>query len=247
MRADDVAFAEGRGCYTAVRIRGGKPRFAARHLRRLEAGADALGLGRPDPERVLRALQELAEAALPGGEGIVRLQLSRDSGGALHLVAVPRGLGEDPPEWSAIVAPFRHDGGTLLPGGHKLTNRLALALAGDAARRAGAQEALLFDASGLLVEGARSNLVVVDAGGRPATPPLSRGGVDGIARQLARERVPGIAERDVDAAGLRAAREIVALNAARGAVPIVSLDGRPVGDGCGGPFARRLAEALDAD
>ena len=45
VRADDSSFTEGRGCYTSIRIRGGEPRFLARHLRRLRDGAAALGLG----------------------------------------------------------------------------------------------------------------------------------------------------------------------------------------------------------
>lgn len=247
MRADDGAFTEGRGCYTTVRIRAGRPRFAERHARRLQAGAAALGLGPVEPERVARALAELAAAALPDGEGIVRLQLSCDADGELHLVGVPRALGDDPPLWRAIVAPFRHPGELALPGGHKLTNRLALALAGDAARDAGAQEALLLDAAGRLVEGGRSNVLVVDAGGRVSTPPLGRGAVDGIARRLVLERVAEVAERDVPEPELRAAREIVAVNAVRGAVPVVVLDGVAVGDGRRGPWAQRLAAALDAD
>ncbi len=245
--ADDSAFAEGRGCYSALRIRGGKPRFLERHQQRLARGAEALGLGRLDPDQVARAVETLARAAFPDGEGIVRLQLSRDAGGTLHLVGVPRGLGDEPAAWRAIVAPLRHDGGLALPGGHKLSNRLAQALALDAAAEAGAQEALLLDAAGRLVEGARSNVLVVLPDGSPATPPLARGAVDGIGRRLVLERVDAIAERDVSEAELRAAREIVAVNAVRGAVPLVRLDGRPVADGAPGPWARRLAAALDAD
>lgn len=247
LRADDGAFSEGRGCYTAVRIRGGAPRFAARHAERLARGARALRLGELDTGLVERALRELSSAAFPEGEGIVRLQVSRDGAGRLHLVGVPRGLGDDPPSWTALIASIVHDGGLSLPGGHKLSNRLALSLAAEAAREAGAEEALLLDAAGFLVEGSRSNLLVADADGRLATPPLSRGGVGGIGRQLALERVEGIAERDVSREELREAAEIIAVNAVRGAVPIVRLDGRPVGDGRPGPCAARLAEALDSD
>ena len=37
------------------------------------------------------------------------------------------------------------------------------------------------------------------------------------------------------------------MNAVRGALPITRLEGRPVGDGKPGPWARRLAAALEAD
>src|SRR5262245_50898716 len=105
VRADDSAFCEARGCYTSVRIRAGVPRFADRHVRRLVRDAAALGLPAADPHVLRRALVELAKAAFPGGEGVVRLTLSRDGDGALHVVGVTRGLEEDPPAWRAVTAP----------------------------------------------------------------------------------------------------------------------------------------------
>src|SRR5438046_981306 len=106
VRADDSAFREGRGCYTSVRIRAGAPRFLARHVRRLQRDGHALGLPAVDPQLLQRAVAELAQAALFGGEGIMRVQLSRDGEGALHVIAVPRGLGDDPPAWRAVTSPL---------------------------------------------------------------------------------------------------------------------------------------------
>ena len=80
------------------------------------------------------ALSELSRVALPGGEGIVRLQLSGDGSGGCHLIGGPRGLGAAPPEWRAVTAPLTHPG-PLLAGGHKGTQgrdiRTALRLARD--------------------------------------------------------------------------------------------------------------------
>ena len=74
-------------------IQAGRPRFAARHARRLAQGAAELGLPRLEEAAVLRALAELAKAAFEGGDGIVRLEASRDGDGRLHLIGVPRALG----------------------------------------------------------------------------------------------------------------------------------------------------------
>jgi branched-subunit amino acid aminotransferase/4-amino-4-deoxychorismate lyase len=241
--ADDSAFSEGRGCFTSVRIAAGQPRFEDRHLRRLARGARALDLGRFEPDAARSALRELARAALPGGEGVVRLQLSR-AAGALRLTGVPRGLGDDPPVWSAIRAPLVHEGAAVA-GGHKLTTRLVHALAGDAARAAGCDEALLFDRDGYLVEASRSNIIWVDGEQRLLTPPLARGGVAGIAREVLAERVP-LSERDVGIAALRSAQALFAINAVRGARPIALLDGAPVGDP-GHPWGARLSAALAHD
>jgi D-alanine transaminase len=246
VRADDSAFSEGRGCYTSVLIRAGRPRFAARHARRLAHGAAELGLGALDSGAVLRALAELAKAAFDDGDGVIRLEASRDGDGRLHLVGVPRALEPGRSEWSAVLAPFLHSG----PGpraGVKVTSRLRLALAAEMAREAGADEALMLDASGWLVEGSRSAIVVVSKRGEARTPPLARGAVAGVARGIALERVTGLVEGDVARADLSAAAEVIAMNAVRGALPITRLEGRPVGDGKPGPWARRLAEALESD
>jgi len=242
---DDSAYAEGRGCYTSIRLAGGRPRFAERHLRRLERGAAALQLGPFDAGEALRALSELAKAAFDDGEGIVRLQLSRRAHGGCRLVGIPRAIGADEPEWSAVTSRLRH-AGEVLPGGHKLTNRVVLGLAAEEAAAAGAQEAILFDATERLVEGSRSNLVCVGPDGAAATPSADSGAVAGIALQVALERVPGIEPRAISRAGVAEAVEIVAVNAVRGARPIVRLDGAPVGDGRAGVWARRLAAALEA-
>jgi branched-subunit amino acid aminotransferase/4-amino-4-deoxychorismate lyase len=109
----------------------------------------------------------------------------------------------------------------------------------------GVDEALLFDAAGYLVEGGRSSHVVVRADGSAVAPPLARGRVRSVALEIALE-ARALAEGDVTLEELRRARELVALNAVRGARPILRLDGRPVGAGAAGPVARALETVLDA-
>lgn len=243
VRADDSAFSESRGCYTSVRIRAGAARFAKRHVRRLERDARALALPAPDPRLLERALGELARAAFPDGEGVVRLQLSQGGDGRLHVVGVPRPLGDDPPTWRAVTAPFPHPG-AVLPGGPKLSHRLPLALAGDVARAAGVEEALLFDRAGRVVEGSRSNVLIETADGALHTPPVERGAVAGVALEVVAAGLPGLRRRDLSRRDLRAARGVVALNAVRGARALSALDGDPLGDG-GRGLAQRLAALLD--
>lgn len=247
LRADDSAWLEGRGAYTSARVEGGRARFAERHARRLARAARELRIGELDPARVLRAFDELGRAAFGKGAGVVRLQASRDAEGRLHLVGVPRALGAEPDAWSAIVVRLPGAAGPARGAGLKVASRLSLALAADAARDAGADEALLVDAAGRLVEGARTNAIVVDESGRISTPPLELGAVAGIAREVLLERVPELGERVVCLGELGRAREIVVANAVRGARPLVRLDGRPVGDGAPGPWSQRLDEALASD
>jgi branched-subunit amino acid aminotransferase/4-amino-4-deoxychorismate lyase len=243
IRSDDSAFREGRGCLTTLRIASGQPRFVDRHVKRLQDGAKALRLGEVSEATIRRALAELGEATLPDGEGVIRLQVSRDDDGATHLVGTARGLGDDPSEWSAIIAALSHDG-TSLVGGMKVSSRLTLSLAAEDARAAGVDEAVLLDANEHLIEGTSSNLFVASQEGAIWTPPIASGAVAGIARSLVLERVPEIEERDIAKSELLAAEELIAVNAVRGARPITRLNDRKVGDGRPGPWSARLAEAL---
>ena len=246
VRADDSAFRDGRGCMTTLRIAAGRPRFAGRHIERLRHGAKALRLGEVAEQTIRRAIAELGEAALPDGEGVIRLQISRDANGATHVIGTARGLGSDPSEWSAIIVALAHDGASLADG-MKVTSRLTLSLAAEDARAAGVDEAVLLDAGENLIEGANSNLFVASREGALWTPPIASGAVAGIARTLALERIPEIEERDIAKPALLAAAELIAVNAVRGARPITRLNDRKVGDGRPGPWSARLADALVTD
>lgn len=244
--ADDLAHREGRGCYTTARIRDGRLRHGERVVRRLVRDAERLGIGALEPATCREAMETLGRAAFADGAGIVRLQASRDAAGRVHLVGLPRELGPEPDHWRAVSAPFAHEGPAPWQGA-KVTNQLRLAWAREHAARAGVEEALLFDAADRLVEGARTSLLVVCEDGRLVTPPLARGGVAGVAREILLERVVELAEADVDRAALARARELIVASAARGARPVTVLDGAAVGSGEAGPWAPRLDAVLDAD
>jgi branched-subunit amino acid aminotransferase/4-amino-4-deoxychorismate lyase len=174
---------------------------------------------------------------------VVRLQASAGPEGALRLVGTARTLGPERTAWSALVAPFPHEGPAPWDGA-KIAGHPRIVLARAAASAAGCDEALLFDAEGRFVEGARTSLIAVLADGSLAAPPLARGGVRSVARDALAHALGGLVERDLSRDDLRGARELVALNAVRGAVAIVRLDGRGVGDGLPGPVAARLREVL---
>ncbi|MEN8183613.1 MAG: aminotransferase class IV [Myxococcota bacterium] len=235
------------GCYTTARVVAGAPRWLDRHLRRLRRDARRLGLDPPPEAECRRALVELAGAAFPSGEGVVRLELRPQARGSGCLVGTARPLGPEADTWSAVLSKLPHPGVRAGAGsGAKLSGREFLEGARELARSSGVDEALLLDGRGFLVEGARTNLVVAGEAGEPSTPPLARGGVAGLAREVIVAGMPELREADVDRAGLGRARELIALNAVRGARPITRLDGRPVGDGRPGPLARRLAAILAA-
>ncbi len=245
VRGDDSAFTDARGCYSTALISGGVPRFAERHAVRLERDAARLRVGTIERKLVMRALEELGSAAFPDRDGIVRIQATRDGDGEVHLVGIPREIGDDGPTWSATLSEVTHEGPTIYSG-CKTCNRLLFALALDQAYEAGSDETLLFDFSGQLVEGARSAIFVVGREGALTTPPLERGAVQSIAREVVMERIPQVIVRDATRSDLREAEEIIAVNAVRGVRPITTLDGRPVG---GGPsrWVELMGRALAKD
>jgi branched-subunit amino acid aminotransferase/4-amino-4-deoxychorismate lyase len=243
LRADDSAFLQGRGCYTTTRIVAGRPLWPERHARRLARDARRLGLGLVEESRAAAALEELGRAAFGEGDGVVRLQASRDAEGRLHLTGIPRPLGPEPETWSAVVSPLPHPG-PMPWGGAKVTGRLLDAVAREGAAKIGADEALLVDREGFLVEGTRCNLLFAAGDGALAALPLERGAVAGVAQEIVRERIPDLATWDLRVEELTALRELIAVNAVRGARPIVKVDGRPVGTGRAGPGAERVARAL---
>jgi branched-subunit amino acid aminotransferase/4-amino-4-deoxychorismate lyase len=224
----------------------GAVRHLERHVDRIVRDAALLGLGALAPDAARAALLQLARRAFPDAEGVIRIEARAGDGGAPELVATSRPLGLEPAAWRAIVAREPHPGPSPWSRAKTVAREScerALAEAGAA----GAEEALLADADRFVVEGARTSLAVVLASGALVTPPLARGGQAGIARALLLERVAEAREADVPLAALADARELVALNAVRGACPVLALDGRPVGGGRPGPWAERLAAVLEID
>lgn len=229
------------GCYTTARVTRGRVERLERHAVRLRRDAGRLALPLPDGVAIEQAARTTVRQELERADGIVRIEWSRASPDARPTLAVTtRPLGAEAPCWRALSATILHPG----PDPHRGAKALGVA-AWDAARAeaeaAGVDEALLFDARDRLVEGGRTNLVVVTDAGEWLTPATALGAVEGLGLEWVREAVPGIrASQAIDREGIRAARELVAVNAVRGAIAVVSLDGRPIGEGGIGPLARRL-------
>jgi D-alanine transaminase len=128
----------------------------------------------------------------------------------------------------------------------KTTQLLPNLLAKTAARRAGAFEAWLIDHDGFVTEGASTNAWIVDADGRIITRELSHAILPGVTRaailaEAAAAQLPVI-QRKFTLAEAQGAREAFLTSATGAAVPVVAIDGKPVGDGKPGPLTRRLHE-----
>ena len=117
-------------------------------------------------------------------------------------------------------------------------------LAKQAAREQGAREAWLVDAQGRVTEGASSNAWIVSRDGVLITRALGNDILPGITRSVVIDMVKaqGLAfeERAFTVEEAYAAREAFLTSASQIVMPVVSIDGRPVGNGAPGLFAAAL-------
>ncbi len=257
----DRGFLYGDGIYEVARTSGGRPVDLPRHLERLRRSAAALEIDPPDAARVTEIVHATLEAA-GNGDSYVRIIVTRGGGDigldpALadgpRLVVIVRPLKlPDAAAYErgvdvALVEVRRTPRRSLDPAvksGNYLNNILALA----EARRASAQEAIMLNADGRVVEGSTSNVFVVREG-RVSTPAFQDGLLDGITRRRVLEHcaeagLPA-AEAHLGPEDLRAADEAFLTSSLRGVLPIARIDGAPLGAGAPGPVTRELMRRYD--
>jgi D-alanine transaminase len=126
----------------------------------------------------------------------------------------------------------------------KTVNLLPNALAKQKAREAGAAEAWFVDELGFVTEGASSNAWIVDADGRLRTRDTNANILRGVTRhsllEVIRREGLQVDERPFTPADALAAREAFITGAGTLVLPVIAVDGRPVGEGKPGPVAARL-------
>ena len=229
------------GCCTTARVLRGQPTRTDRHVERLRRDAGRLGLELPDRGEIARLLIETAARHFaPPAEGIVRIEWSAATdAGSARLRASARSLVPAPDRWRVRSALTRHPG----PEARRNTKQIGVA-AYDSARAEAAvgdvDEVLLFDGEGRVVEGSFTNLLIATGDGELQTPALSLGAVEGIGLTIVREHTPALREVRLERHALGSVQELIAVNVVRGIAPIVEFDGRRVGSGEPGPWARRL-------
>ena len=191
-----------------MRAEGTAVPLLGRHLERLGASAPAFGFALDLNEARIAVAEALAQAA-PTAVRRVRLTLGA---GGLDARANPLDGVPFATVW-LCPDPLLEAGGPLCI--HKTTHRDHYERPFREARRRGADEALLVDAAGQVVEGTRTS-VWARIGGRMLTPPLSAGGLPGVARAFLLETLPDAAEAPLTPEDLAAAEALFVSNALRG-------------------------------
>ena len=205
------------------RVRGGRLPLKPLHDARLSIGCRALGIAYPGPLEVPEGM----------ADGIVRFEVS--AAGvvtSLRASAEPRVAGGHDPV-GLVLSDVAHR-----PYPHKTTDRGQFDDAMARARQREADDGLMLTLDGLVAECAISSLFWWE-GEELCAPALDLGILPGVARARISQLVP-LVERRVGPLVLLG-RPLFVANAARGVVPVGSLDARDVGPD---PRTGRLAKAF---
>ncbi len=239
----DRGFLYGDGLFETVRVLNGNPFRWPQHVERLERGAQFLKIPFPFPPASLRGFagELISRNRMP--DSLLRVTLSRGVGvrgyspkGAdqpsLVMSLHPASAPDLPhlPRWRLVTSAFRLAADEPLAQ-FKTCNKLPQILARAEADTAQADEALLLNTRGCVVEGASSNLFWLE-NGAVCTPPLGSGILPGVTRAVVVEicRDLGLAVREaaISPEALRLAQGVFLSLSSVGIAEGMSLDGRPL-------------------
>jgi len=226
------------------------------HLDRLERSLAALAINMPMGRQPLRAVMRETIRRNRLKNGMLYLQVTRGSHKRDHpMPAAHRStlIMTARPINIAAVEKRRLDGIAVVTAPDirwgrcdiKTTGLLANVMAKTHARKAGAFEAWLIDGHGFVTEGASTNAWIVTEEGVLVTRHLSPNILAGVTRlgvlnALALEGFNAIEERAFTLEEAYAAREAFVTSASGGVLPVISIDGRRVGEGAPGAATRRI-------
>jgi 4-amino-4-deoxychorismate lyase len=243
----------GDGLFETIAVQDGRPRFWRRHLARLRAGCERLGISQPVEDR----LREEADALVAGVDrGVLKLIVTRGCGGRGYRSEIPlhptRILQLHPwPDYpghcqvSGVRVRLCHQRLGHIPAlaGIKHLNRLEQVLARMEWDDPAIMEGVLLDTDGRLVEGTMSNLFMI-RDGVLMTPALDRCGVAGVLRGVVLELAAGLMPVQVGALqpdDLRTADEAFLTNSLIGIWPVSAFEDHSYSRGI---LTHRLQERL---
>jgi len=257
---EDRAFQLGDGVYEVCEVRGGRLIDEARHLARLWRSLAAIHIVEPMDSAAIGVIFRELVRRNRVVNGIVYLQVTRGVAPRNHafplkpvrpgIVATARSTdvaqGEKRAEAgiAVITVPDNRWGRVDI----KTVGLLPNVLAKQHARETGAYEAWFVDRDGLVTEGASTNAWIVTGAGRLVTRQADRGILSGITRSVLLDMLGPegltLEERPFTVAEALRAEEAFISAASTIVIPVVTIDGAPVGSGRPGPVAKRLRTAF---
>jgi len=242
--------------YEVWAVFGGKLGDAEGHFARLQRSLSELSIPMPMSRAALTLVLKEAIRRNRIAEGLIYLQVSRGVAPRQHafpaealrpavvmtVSRVDRAADEARAAKgvAVVTAPENRWGRCDI----KTVGLLPNSLAKQKAREAGAMEAWFVDDLGFVTEGASSNAWILDGEGRLRTRDTNANILRGITRHslldvIRREGLP-VDERPFTPAEAMAAKEAFITGAGTLVLPVVKVDGKPVGDGRVGPVAMKL-------
>ena len=127
-------------------------------------------------------------------------------------------------------------------------NYLNSIIATQEAKRSGFDEAILLDHNGNVSEAPGENIFIIREG-QLITPPLSSSALEGITRdaiiKVANDLDIGVLERDITRSELLMSEEIFLCGTAAEITPIISMDGKKIGNGKPGIITKKMMQEYD--
>lgn len=223
------------------------------HLARLDRSLREIGIANPHPAARWAEFQTELIRRNALAEGIVYIQVTR--GAAERDFAFPAATHPTVVMFTQVKrivdAPLARTGAAVITVPDirwarrdvKSVGLLAQVLAKQQAVEAGASEAFMVE-DGCVTEGASSSVFLITKAGAVVTRPLSRAVLPGITRdavlRLARDHTLDVEERTFTVGECLDAAELFYTSASSFVIPVVSLDGEPIGTGRPGPLAATL-------
>lgn len=251
----DRGFIFGDGVYEVIPVYAGKPFRAAQHLARLARSLGAIGIPNPHDEGQWMALIARVMQANPMPDQMIYIQVTRGVAKRMHafpkevtptvfIMTNPMSL----PPAAAIergVACVTMEDKRWLHCQIKSTSLLGNVLAAQNAAEQGVTEAIQFR-DGMLTEASASNVWVVKDG-VVAAPPKDNLILEGIRYGLIEElcgrfEIP-LVSRPIPREEVFAADEVLLSSASKEILPVVTIDGKTIGNGEPGPVFKRLYAA----
>jgi D-alanine transaminase len=244
------------GVYEVCEVRGGRMIDETRHMARLDRSLKELRIARPMSSRALAVVLRETIRRNRVRDGIVYLQVTRGvakrdfpfPSGHTRPSLVVTARSNDLARFEQVAA----EGVSVITVPDIRWKRVDIksvallpnVLAKQAAREQGAREAWLVDAQGRITEGSSSSAWIVSRDGKLVTHPLGRDILPGITRSVVIDMIKaqGLAfeERTFTVEEAHQAREAFITSASQVVLPVVRIDGRPVGNGAPGLITTAL-------
>ena len=256
IHAEDRGNQFGDAVYEVCEIKGGKLIDETLHMQRLERSLRELKMPSPMSLKALGRVMRETVRRNRVVDGLLYMQVSRGAGRRDFLfpaAGVPPTLivlaRHVKPEKAAAQA---EEGIAIktMPDNRwgrvdiKTVMLLPSVLAKEAAKAEGAKEAWLVDADGLITEGGSSNAWIVTEAGELVTRPADHSILKGITREvvmkLAAKQKLALKERAFSVEEAMRAREAFVTSATNTVMPVVRIDGKPIGNGAPGLLASEL-------